>query len=113
MDATLLLCLARRLWREGRQADAVEAVAAAVETLPGDEDLLAFEENIRDDCAASTLAACVDSKDSEQGGTDDTVRRPEALITLDLRAFLFALSVDPEDGKRACQIFCVSAVGVG
>lgn len=106
VDATLLLCLARRRWREGRQGDAVAAVGAAVETLPGDEGLLAFEENVRDDQAASAVGARdePDNIDWEQGrkhDTGDTGSRQEALNALDLRSLLFALAGDREGDKGA------------
>jgi len=104
IDATLLLGLARRLWREGRQGDAVAAVGDAVETLPGDEGLLAFEENVRGDHAAGTVTASNARDGSEQDGrrdTDDTGTRRAAVIALDLRAFLLAGSGDAEGGKAS------------
>ncbi len=107
-DAALLLCLARRLWREGRHADAVAAVADAVETRPGDAGLLAFEEHVRADNAAGTVD---DSDVSDQGGsgdrddTDDTDDADDmgpqhhALSAPDLRAFLLAGPDAPDRGE--------------
>jgi len=55
LDAALELCLARRLSQEGQDEDALSAVGRAVETLPGDERLIALEEQARVD--AAVLAA--------------------------------------------------------
>lgn len=108
IDAALLLCLARRLWREGRRVDAVAAVADAVETLPGDTGLLAFEEHVHADHAAGAAEGSdandgSDQRGSEQGGgggRDDTEPQPSALMALELRAFLLAGpdAPDPESG---------------
>lgn len=60
LDAALELCLARRLWQEGRAEDALAAVARAVETIPGDERLIAFEEQARADPADAAGLATLD-----------------------------------------------------
>lgn len=55
LDAALELCLARRLWQEGRAEDALAAVARAVETIPGNERLITLEEQAR--AGAASLAS--------------------------------------------------------
>jgi hypothetical protein len=60
LDAALELCLGRRLWQEGRAEDALAALARAVETIPGDERLIAFEEQARADPADAAGFAALD-----------------------------------------------------
>lgn len=60
LDAALELCLARRLWHEGRAEDALAAVARAVETLPGDERLITYEEQARADTFDAAGLATLD-----------------------------------------------------
>ena len=60
LDVALELCLARRLWQEGRAEDALAAVARAVETIPGNERLIAFEEQARADPADAAGLAALD-----------------------------------------------------
>jgi hypothetical protein len=48
-DAALHLTLARELWKDGRAEDALRAVGRAVETVPGDAKLIAFEEQANAD----------------------------------------------------------------
>lgn len=50
-DAALQLCLGRQLWQDGRVEDALTAVGRAVEAVPGDANLIAFEEQARADTA--------------------------------------------------------------
>ena len=60
LDAALELCLARRLWQEGRAEDALAAVARAVETIPGDERLIAFQKQAHADTADTAGLATLD-----------------------------------------------------
>lgn len=60
LDAALELCLARRLWQEGRAEDALTAVGRAVETIPGDVRLVAFEEQAHADTAHAANLGTMD-----------------------------------------------------
>jgi hypothetical protein len=80
LDAALELCLARRLWQDGRTVDAKAAVGRAVETVPGDERLIAFEERARADTVTAagvgTLnvrAFLLESSGTENGPDADNV----------------------------------------
>lgn len=121
IDAALLLCLARRLWREGRRGDAVAAVADAVEALPGDTGLLALEEQVHADNAAGAVEASdandgIDQRGSNQDrgdGRGDTKPQPSALPALTLRAFLLAgaEALDPESGDAIVEANAAPDVG--
>lgn len=74
-DAALELCLARRLWQEGRAEDALAAVGRAVETVPGDRRLIAFEKQARADTADAAGLGTMDVKAfflNGPGTTDET-----------------------------------------
>jgi len=60
LDAALELCLGRRLWQEGRAENALAALARAVEAIPGDERLIAFEEQARADPGDAAGLAALD-----------------------------------------------------
>lgn len=84
-DAALQLILARRLWQQDRTEEALAAVGRAVETVPGDAKLLAFEEQAAADPANAA-----------------------GLGTLDVRGFLLdaadtagELAVDDETATQA------------
>lgn len=88
MDATLQLCLARRLWRDGDRPAAARALGTAVETLPGDGWLLELEQTVRAHLDPNR------DDDAEPG----TVPPPmDTLAALDLRSFLLDVQDSASD----------------
>lgn len=69
-DAALQLCLARELWRHGRAEEALAAVSSAVETVPGDAKLIAFEDRARADTADAAGLGALDVRHFLLGATE-------------------------------------------